>query len=200
MLLPEYGRSIQDMVDYCCTIADRDERQRCANSIITIMGNLFPQLRDVPDFKHKLWDHLAIMSDFKLDIDYPYEVIRPDTIDVKPDAIPYPQRKIRYRHYGRIVADLIQKACDMPEGEERDSLVALICNHLRKDYVLWNKEGITEDIIDKDLAEYSEGKLHINDHILELMQERQAYFGRPAPERKPNNNQKGGSKRRNYKK
>ena len=79
MPLPEYGRSIQNMVDYALTIQDRAERQRCANTIINIMGNMFPHLRDVPDFKHKLWDHLAIMSGFELDIDYPYEIIRKDT-------------------------------------------------------------------------------------------------------------------------
>ena len=89
MPLPEYGRSIQNMVDYALTIQDRAERQRCANTIINIMGNMFPHLRDVPDFKHKLWDHLAIMSGFELDIDYPYEIIRKDNLVTRPDHIPY---------------------------------------------------------------------------------------------------------------
>ena len=84
MPLPEYGRSIQNMVDHALTIENRSERQRCANTIINIMGNMFPHLRDIPDFKHKLWDHLAIMADFKLDIDYPYEVIRKDNLITKP--------------------------------------------------------------------------------------------------------------------
>ena len=97
MPLPEYGRSIQNMVDHALTIEDRAERQRCANTIINIMGNMFPHLRDVPDFKHKLWDHLAIMSDFKLDIDYPYEIIRKDNLNTRPEVIPYPSTKIRYR-------------------------------------------------------------------------------------------------------
>lgn len=204
MLLPEYGRSIQNMVDYCCTIPDKAERQRCANSIITTMGNMFPQLRDAPDFKHKLWDHLAIMSDFKLDIDYPFEIIKADNLVVKPDRIPYPTKKIRYRHYGEIIADLIAKACAMPEGEERDSLVALICNHMRKDYVLWNKDIIDDSKIDEDLQEYSKGQLRITDHIADLMQQRFAYFGRPSSggnERKNNNNNKNQKNRKNnYKK
>ncbi len=205
MLLPEYGRSIQNMVDYCCTIPDKAERQRCANSIITTMGNMFPQLRDAPDFKHKLWDHLAIMSDFKLDIDYPFEIIKADNLVVKPDRIPYPSKKIRYRHYGEIIADLIAKACEMPEGEERDNLVALICNHMRKDYVLWNKDIIDDSKIDEDLQEYSKGQLRITEHIAELMQQRFAFFGRTSSggsnERKNNNNNKNQKNRKNnYKK
>lgn len=203
MLLPEYGRSIQNMVDYCCTIPEKEERQRCANSIITTMGNMYPQLRDAPDFKHKLWDHLAIMSDFKLDIDYPYEIIKADNLFIKPDRIPYPKKKIRYRHYGEIIVDLIGKACEMDEGEERDSLVALICNHMRKDYVLWNKDIIDDSKIDEDLQDYSDGKLRITEHIASLMQQRYAYFGRPAGgnERKNNNNNKNQKNRKNnYKK
>ena len=117
MPLPEYGRSIQNMVDHALTIQDRAERQRCANTIINIMGGLFPHLRDVPDFKHKLWDHLAIMSDFKLDIDYPYTVIQKDKLVTKPDSVLYPRTRIRYRHYGRTIEVLIQKACEFPEGD-----------------------------------------------------------------------------------
>ena len=135
MPLPEYGRSIQNMVDHALTIEDRAERQRCANTIINIMGNMFPHLRDVPDFKHKLWDHLAIMSDFKLDIDYPYEIIRKDNLNTRPEVIPYPSTKIRYRHYGRTLEVLIKKAIDFPEGDEKQNLIALICNHMKKDYM-----------------------------------------------------------------
>ena len=140
MPLPEYGRSIQNMVDHALTIEDRAERQRCANTIINIMGNMFPHLRDVPDFKHKLWDHLAIMSDFKLDIDYPYEIIRKDNLNTRPEVIPYPSTKIRYRHYGRTLEVLIKKAIDFPEGDEKQNLIALICNHMKKDFMTWNKD------------------------------------------------------------
>ena len=101
LLLPEYGRNVQQMVDHCLTIKDRAERTRCANTIINIMGNLFPHLRDVDDFKHKLWDHLAIMSDFKLDIDYPYEIIRKENLYTRPEKIPYRLTPIRYRNYGK---------------------------------------------------------------------------------------------------
>ena len=103
MELPEYGRSVQNMVDHALTIEDRAERQRCANTIINIMGGMFPHLRDVPDFKHKLWDHLAIMSDFKLDIDYPFELVKKVDLVVKPDRLEYPNGALRYRHYGRFL-------------------------------------------------------------------------------------------------
>ena len=103
MELPEYGRSVQNMVDHALTIEDRAERQRCANTIINIMGGMFPHLRDVPDFKHKLWDHLAIMSDFKLDIDYPFEIVKKEDLVVKPEKLQYPNGALRYRHYGRFL-------------------------------------------------------------------------------------------------
>ena len=153
MPLPEYGRSIQNMVDHALTIEDRAERQRCANTIINIMGGMFPHLRDVPDFKHKLWDHLAIMSDFKLDIDYPFEVIPKNNLDAKPEPVPYPCTKIRYRHYGRTLEVLIQKACEFPEGDEKQNLVALICNHMKKDYMTWNKDTVDDRKIADDLYE-----------------------------------------------
>ncbi len=179
MPLPEYGRSIQNMVDYAVTIEDRAERQRCANTIINIMGGMFPHLRDIPDFKHKLWDHLAIMSDFRLDIDYPYEVIRKDNLDKKPENIPYPNTRIRYRHYGRALEELIKEATKLPEGNEKENLVALICNHLKKDYVTWNKEGVDDHKIADDLNELSEGKLEMTERIVQLMAERMELICRP---------------------
>ncbi len=178
--LPEYGRSIQNMVDYALTIQDRAERQRCANTIIGIMGNMFPHLRDVPDFKHKLWDHLAIMSGFKLDIDYPYEIIRKDNLDTHPDKIPYPSTKIRYRHYGRTLEVLVQAAAAMPEGDEKRHLTALICNHMKKDYIAWNKEGVDDGKIADDLYELSGGKLQMTDDIYRLMQVRMEMNYRPC--------------------
>ncbi|MDL2299472.1 DUF4290 domain-containing protein [Bacteroides sp. OttesenSCG-928-E20] len=189
--LPEYGRGIQNMVDHALTIADKAERQRCANTIINIMGNMFPHLRDVPDFKHKLWDHLAIMSNFALDIDYPYEIIRRDKLNTKPECIPYPSTKIRYRHYGRSLEVLIKKACEYPEGEEKNNLVALIANHMRKDYIAWNKDTVEDKKISDDLMEYSRGKLWLTDEILRLMESRQAMNRRPRQNNNNNNNNHG---------
>lgn len=179
MPLPEYGRSIQNMVNHALSLEDVAERQRCANTIINIMGGMFPHLRDVPDFKHKLWDHLAIMSDFKLDIKYPYEVIRKDNLITKPEVIPYPSTKIRYRHYGRTLEVLIKKACELPEGDEKQNLVALICNHMKKDYIAWNKETVEDRKIAEDLKEYSKGELQMTDDIIRLMNIRLAQNYRP---------------------
>ena len=100
LIMPEYGRNIQHMVQHAVTIEDRDERTRCVNTIVNIMGNLFPYLRDISDFKHKLWDYVAIMSDFKLDIDYPYEIVKEESLYAPPERISYQSNKIRYLHYG----------------------------------------------------------------------------------------------------
>lgn len=160
------------MVDYALTIRNRAERQNCANTIINVMGNMFPHLRDVPDFKHKLWDHLAIMADFKLDIDYPYEIIREENLNTKPERVPYPSTRIRYRHYGRTLEVLIKEACTFPEGDEKNNLVALIANHMKKDFIAWNKENVDLGKINDDLMEYSKGELQLTDTILRLMDSR----------------------------
>ena len=199
MSLPEYGRSIQNMVDYALTIQDRAERQRCANTIVNIMGSMFPHLRDVPDFKQKLWDHLAIMSDFKLDIDYPCEIIRKDRLNTKPDSIPYPRTQIRYRHYGRTLEVLIQKACEMPEGDEKQNLMALICNHMKKDYMAWNKDTVEDQKIADDLEELSKGKLHMTPDIVRLMNERINRYCRPLKNNYPNSNNNNRNNNRNKK-
>ncbi|NDW11756.1 DUF4290 domain-containing protein [Bacteroides sp. 214] len=193
--LPEYGRSIQNMVDYALTLEERSERQRCANTIINIMGGMFPHLRDVPDFKHKLWDHLAIMANFKLDIDYPYEIIAKDNLDTKPDQIPYPSTRIRYRHYGRTLEVLIKKAMEFPEGDEKNNLLALIANHMKKDYIAWNKDTIDDGKINEDLMELSGGKLWLTDEVLRLMEVRQTMQNR----RQPQQNQQRSNQRRYHK-
>ncbi|WP_298074586.1 DUF4290 domain-containing protein [uncultured Bacteroides sp.] len=196
MPLPEYGRSIQNMVNHALTIEDRAERQRCANTIINIMGGMFPHLRDVPDFKHKLWDHLAIMSDFKLDIDYPFEIIPKNDLDAKPDSVSYPCTKIRYRHYGRTLEMLIRKACEFPEGDEKQNLVALICNHMKKDYITWNKDTVDDRKIADDLYELSGGKLQMTDEILKLMAERVDLYYRPTKVNNQNNNNRNNKKKK----
>ncbi len=168
LLLPEYGRNVQQMVDHCLTIEDRAERTRCANTIINIMGNLFPHLRDVEDFKHKLWDHLAIMADFKLDIDYPYEIIKKENLYTRPDPIPYKSTPIRYLHYGKSLEEMIKKASEMPEGDERNYLISLLANHMKKSFLTWNKEVVDDEKIFKDLREYSQGKINLNQETFKL--------------------------------
>ncbi len=162
LILPEYGRNIQQMVDHCLTIEDREERTRCAYSIINTMGNLFPNQRDIDDFRHKLWDHLAIMSDFKLDIDYPCEIIKPENLNTLPLKVDNQSSPIRYRHYGKSVELMIAKAASMDEGEERDALILLIANHMKKLMLAVNSDGVDDAKILKDLCEYSHGTIHLD--------------------------------------
>ena len=189
--MPEYGRAVQKMVDHAITIEDRAERQRCANTIIAVMGNMFPQLRDVADFNHKLWDHLAVMADFKLDIDYPYEVVAPEALHPVPERLPYPKGNIRYRHYGRCIEEMMKKACDMPDGAERDELLRLIASQMKKEYILWNKDNVEDGKIIEDIREYSNGQICLDEEKLNLGVYR-------APQNKYNNgkNQKKKNKKK----
>jgi len=185
LVMPEYGRNIQQMVDYAVKIENSEERTRCVHTIVHIMGNLFPYLRDVNDFKHKLWDHVAIMSDFKLDIDYPYEIVKPENIHTRPAAIPYKKSKIRYMHYGRTLEEMIEKVGDYPEGEERSELIRLIANQMKKCFFTWNKEGIGDRKIYDDLRELSKGRIDLSEDILKLIE-----IMKDTPSKKSNNNKK----------
>ncbi|MBQ8888036.1 MAG: DUF4290 domain-containing protein [Bacteroidaceae bacterium] len=186
MALPEYGRSVQNMVDHALTIEDRAERQRCANTIINIMGSMFPHLRDIPDFKHKLWDHLAIMSDFKLDIDYPFEIVKKEDMEIKPEKIAYPDGSIRYRHYGRLLEGMVKKAVDWEDEAEKKQLVNMLANQMKKSFCNWNKDGVEDQKIVDDLNEYSNGAINLQVEDLQL-NSNQRYFNN---QRRQQNNQR----------
>ncbi|MBP3737640.1 MAG: DUF4290 domain-containing protein [Muribaculaceae bacterium] len=162
LVLPEYGRNIQQMVDHCLTIEDREERTRCAFTIVAVMDNMFPELREEANYRQKLWDHLAIMSDFKLDIDYPVEIVKPDHLDTKPERIEYHLEPIKYRHYGKIIERMIERAAEYPEGDERDALVMLLANHMKKSIYQINNEVVEDSKIFNDLAHYSHGVIRLN--------------------------------------
>ncbi|MBR1803354.1 MAG: DUF4290 domain-containing protein [Muribaculaceae bacterium] len=176
LVLPEYGRNIQQMVDHCLTLEDRDERTRCAFTIVSIMDNMFPEQREEANYQQKLWDHLSIMSDFQLDIDYPVEVVKPDNLDTKPDRIEYHLEPIKYRHYGKIIERMIDRAAQYPEGEERDALVMLLANHMKKSIYQINNEVVEDSKIFNDLAHYSHGVIRLNPatHVLHEFQVAQA--------------------------
>jgi hypothetical protein len=165
LILPEYGRNIQKMVEYIMSVEDREERNRLAQAVIIIMGNMNPHLRDINDFKHKLWDHLAIMSDFRLDIDYPYEIPKPEEFAEKPRRVKYNIRDIRYRHYGSIVENLIEEAVKLPPGDDKDTLTKLIANHMKKSYLAWNRDSVTDEIIFNDLYELSGRRLNVKEGV-----------------------------------
>lgn len=163
LVLPEYGRNVQRMVAHCCTIEEREERNRCAKAIIQVMGQLNPQLRDIEDYNHKLWDHLFIISDFKLDVDSPYPIPNPESLDTKPNLVDYPSGKIRFRHYGKIIEDIIQKAKSIEEGAEKEEIKVMIANQLKRLYINWNKDSVADDVIAKNLNELSNGELKLSD-------------------------------------
>jgi hypothetical protein len=165
LIIPEYGRNIQGMIRYCCTIPDRDERNLCARAIIQVMGQLNPPLRDQTDFHHKLWDHLFIISEFKLDVDSPYSIPNAESFKEKPKMLDYPKGKIRFKHYGKTIEDIIKKAKTYPEGPERQELTRQIANHLKKSYYNWNKDSVTDDIIFKNLNDLSNGDLKIDESV-----------------------------------
>jgi hypothetical protein len=165
MILPEYGRNIQKMVEYAVQLEDREERNKAARAIIAIMGNLNPHLRDVSDFKHKLWDHLHIISGFKLDIDSPYEKPTPEVLAEKPKPVPYSEYDIRYKHYGKIIELLIKQASEYKEGPEKDMLIKLIANHMKKCYLTWNREVVNDEHIFEDLKKLSGGALEVSGNL-----------------------------------
>ena len=165
MALPEYGRNIQKMIDHIKTIKDRDERTRAAKAVIQIMGNLNPNLRDSGDVKHKLWDHLTIIADFELEIDAPYPPPAKEVLREKPKTIDYKQGEVRYLHYGRIIEMMIEEACHMKDGEEKQYLVTLIANQMKKASATWNRSQVNDDIILLDLKELSGNRLDIPDDI-----------------------------------
>lgn len=159
LVLPEYGRNIQQMVDHCLTIEDRDARTRCAYTIVEVMKTLLPQQGDPEEYMRKLWDHLAIMSDFRLDVDFPFEVIAPDNLSTHPDPVRAIPSYIRHRHYGKGIERLIDAARAMEPGEERDALIILIANQMKKLRLAVNPDSTDDARVLQDLAEMSHGDI-----------------------------------------
>lgn len=159
LVIREYGRHIQKMVDFVMTIEDRDKRTRNAHTIIELMGFLNPQLKTIEDYKHKLWDHLYLISDFKLDVDSPYpRPVKEDYIE-KPDPIPYPHKTPTYNHLGRNIETLIEKAMKEEDEEKRQGLANAIAYYMKLTYSNWHKELVHDDNIQSELSSISGGKL-----------------------------------------
>lgn len=159
LVISEYGRHIQKLVEHAMTITDRDKRQKMANGIIEIMGELNPHLRDVVDFKHKLWDHLFVISNFQIDVDSPYEKPVIEKLFEKPEPLNYPNSKIRYNHYGKVIELLIEEAVIMEDGELKNKLVIAIANQMKKSYINWNLDSVEDEVIFNQLSKLSNNKL-----------------------------------------
>ncbi len=199
MRLPEYGRHIQTMVDHCVSIEDKAERTRCAHSIIGNMGNMFPHLRDVNDFKHKLWDHLAIMSDFKLDIETPFELPEIKTLNERPKKLAYNNHRIRYRHYGRTIEKMIDKATEMEEGDLKDHLILLIANNMKKSLITWNNDFPGDERVFSDMREMSGNKLVIPENLKIPEQRESNGISNTNPTPSSNYSQNRNKKKRTFK-
>ena len=202
MVIPEYGRNVQKMVEHTMSVEDRTERNKIAHAIISVMGQLQPHLRDIADFKHKLWDHLFIISDFKLDVDSPYPIPEREILFEKPESMDYPKTENRYKHYGKSVKNLIDAAIAIDDKVEQSALVGVILNLMKKNYIMFNQESVDDHLIISDLKEISLDQLEApKDFQITSTNEVLAITKKKSPT--ANNNQKNNNhkqKQTSYKK
>jgi len=189
--IPEYGRHFQKMVDYALSIEDREERNRVSQAIISHMGNMQPHLRDVPDFQHKLWDQLFIMSDFKLDVESPYPIPSKEVLQQRPDVLEYPQNFPKYRFYGNNIKRMIDEAVQWEKGDKRSGLEYAIANHMKKCYLNWNKDMVDDKTIFKHLLELSDGEIDLASDGESLTDSGQFLKQRPVRSNRTVSNKKG---------
>lgn len=206
MILPEYGRNVQNMIEHAMTLTDRDERNRAARAIIEVMGQLNPHLRDVDDFKHKLWTHLFVMSNFELDVDSPYGYPNREILDEKPEIMEYPKGDIKYGHYGKYTEQILKETVDEADPGAKDYLVKTMANFMKKQFLAYNNDTVENNVIAQQLSEITEGKLTLEDPD-SLMQTNQILksFGISANKRKKvgqpsNNNGNNQNQKKKFKK
>ena len=168
LLMPEYGREIQKMVDYAVSLTDKSERQNCAQEIVRMMETKVPELHDNADFEQTLWDHLYLMSHKQLDIDWPFDVTAAEKLQEKPKAIPLPQEGMRLRHYGKLLEQLFEKLKTMPEGEERDALVFYTANQMKRNLMTWGHGSMSDEKVADDLARFTDGVIQLDLSTLKL--------------------------------
>ncbi|WP_129716658.1 DUF4290 domain-containing protein [Pedobacter sp. SYP-B3415] len=197
LILSEYGRNVQNMVKYICELPTIEERNKYAQAVIDLMGFLNPHLRDVADFKHKLWDHLHIISGYKIDVDSPYPKPLPENENIRPDHIGYPQQRITYKHYGKTVETLIERAKEIEEPERKAAMVQSIANFMKMAYVTWNKDNVSDETILKDLHDLSGGNLQLQENVnlnkVEFRPVNPRQNNNQNQNRRQNNNQNNGN-------
>ncbi len=195
LIIPEYGRHVQKMVNFAKTRETKEERNKVAKAIIAVMGNLQPHLRDVPDFQHKLWDQLFIMSNFELDADSPYEKPSKEVLEERPDELEYPQNFPKYRFYGNNIKTMIDVAITWEEGDLKEALIYTIANHMKKCFLNWNKDTVEDSVIFDHLFELSDGKLNLKGSEEPLRDS--SSLLRSSSKKKYTNNKKGQHKKNN---
>ena len=188
LLMPEYGRNIQQMVEYCKSILSKEERNEVAKTIVEFMGQRNPHLRDEENYKHKLWDHLYILADYDLDVDAPYPFPTREELDQKPNRMDYPSFENEYKFYGKSILQLIDRAIELEEGEEKEVLIQVIANNMKKSYNVYNKEHVQDEVIFRHLKELSQDKLDLTG--IETLDKSKIYH--------PSRNKRNNHKKRNH--
>ena len=188
LLMPEYGRNIQQMVEYCKSLPSKEERNEVAKTIVEFMGQRNPHLRDEENYKHKLWDHLYILADYDLDVDAPYPFPTREELDQKPKRMDYPSFDNEYKFYGKSILQLIDRAIELEEGEEKEALIQVIANNMKKSYNVYNKEHVQDEVIFRHLKELSQDKLDLTG--IETLDKSKIYH--------PNRNKRNNYKKRNH--
>lgn len=172
LIMPEYGRGIQDMVEMAIGLPTKIERERCARAIVSIMARIQPQQSGQADYEQKLWNHLARISRYQLDIDYPVEIVSEEEVYAHPEPLPYPMKKIRSRHYGHLIESSLEYARTLPDGEEKDTLVAMVANQMKQNLFIWNRDSMDDSLVASDIARFTHGEIN-----LDLKQHRFAAVG-----------------------
>ncbi|MBI3509038.1 MAG: DUF4290 domain-containing protein [Bacteroidetes bacterium] len=165
MVIAEYGRSVSRMIEYCLSLKDKEARSYCARSIVRVMGILNPQIKEIVDYEHKLWDHLHIMADYKLDVESPFPKPEKSKMDSKPDRVPYPQSDIKFKHYGKILEDLIKKAMMEKDEKNRELFTDQLAQLMKKQYLNWNRDSVNDQLIVEQLENLSGGKLKVSEQF-----------------------------------
>jgi hypothetical protein len=195
--IPEYGRNIQKMIGYALKVKDKEERNTVAKAIVNVMGQVNPSLKEIEDLTHKLWTHLFLISDFELEVDSPYEKPSPDTFTEKPEILDYPKNNIRYSHYGIAIQNMIKVISEFDEGEEKDHLVRLMVNLMKRMYLTWNRDSVDDDLILKQLDELSKGKLKLSEN-LNITSTSEILRASGVTNQRKNINQKNKNKNKNF--
>ena len=197
LIIPEYGRHFQKMVDHAVSIEDRAERNKVAQAIISVMGNLQPHLRDVPDFQHKLWDQLFIMSNFQLDVDSPFPITSEEVLKQRPEPLSYPQNHPKYRFYGNNIKRMIDVAIKWEKGDMRDGLEYAIANHMKKSFLNWNKDSVDDSVIFGHLYEMSDGAINLAAKDEDLLESKSLIYRNTNSNRSRNNNHRRNNGKKN---
>ncbi len=205
LIIPEYGRHMQKMISFAKELENSEERNKVAKAIISVMGNMQPHLRDVPDFQHKLWDQLFIMADFDLDVDSPYPKPTREFLQARPEPLKYPQNFPKYRFYGNNIKTMIDVANTWEEGDLKDALIFTIANHMKKCFLNWNKDTVEDDVIFNHLYELSGGKINLKEvdedlsDATSLMRTKTKFSSNnKKPQKKNNTNNNNNRNRKRY--